>query len=188
MLLVAHLFWEQEVVGSNPTVKKNFLKFMSKFISKCTFYVLYTLESWFDFLTNQLWSYLDDGKFYKFDIFYSFMMNNYSYQYDIYGMKINLYLLGIKIFVLAVVIKYLIIILFNIFVDKTINVYNFINKSLGLIFFETLIVSFQEVVKQQFGGHYPFKNNLYNMFPLFVTVFFVILLSNFLGLIPFVIL
>lgn len=95
------------------------------------------------------------------------------------------YYFGIKLFTLLFVVQIIIIVFINLVLDKVINNYFFIPKKNGQIFFETFIVGFYNIVKQNFGGHYPYKNYLINLYPLFFTLFLLILLSNFLGLIPY---
>jgi F0F1-type ATP synthase membrane subunit a len=95
------------------------------------------------------------------------------------------YYFGIKLFTLLFIAQFLIIIFINLVFDKVINYYSFIPKKNSQIFFEIFVSGFYNVVKQNFGGHYPYKNYLINMYPLFFTLFLLILISNFLGLIPY---
>lgn len=95
------------------------------------------------------------------------------------------YYFGIKLFTLLFVAQALIIIFINLVLDKVINYYSFVPKKNSQIFFEIFVSGFYNVVKQNFGGHYPYKNHLINMYPLFFTLFLLILISNFLGLIPY---
>src|SRR3990167_8591420 len=91
------------------------------------------------------------------------------------------YYFGIKLFTLLFIAQALIILFINLVFDKVINYYSFVPKKNSQIFFS----GFYNVVKQNFGGHYPYKNYLINMYPLFFTLFLLILISNFLGLIPY---
>ena len=95
------------------------------------------------------------------------------------------YYFGIKLFTLLFVAQALIIIFVNLVLDKVINYYSFVPKKNSQVFFEIFVTGFYNVVKQNFGGHYPYKNYLINMYPLFFTLFLLILISNFLGLIPY---
>lgn len=123
---------------------------------------------------------------YNFDIkIFNYILYNESNLYDFFIVNFSFGMIGIKLFSLVIIIKILIIIFINLLMDKTVNFYNLVYKNLGFIFIETLIIKIQEMVKENFGGHYPFKNYLFNLFPLFFSVFFLILISNFLGLIPF---
>lgn len=95
------------------------------------------------------------------------------------------YYFGIKLFTLLFIAQALIIIFVNLVLDKVINYYSFVPKKNSQVFFEIFVTGFYNVVKQNFGGHYPYKNYLINMYPLFFTLFLLILISNFLGLIPY---
>lgn len=95
------------------------------------------------------------------------------------------YYFSIKLLTLLFIAQVLIIIFINLIFDKVINYYSFIPKKNSQIFFEIFVSGFYNIVKQNFGGHYPYKNYLINMYPLFFTLFLLILISNFLGLIPY---
>lgn len=123
-------------------------------------------------LINLIYSYND------FDFFVFF--NNTSFL-----VHFTTYYFGIKLFTLLFIAKSLIIIFINLILDKVINYYSFIPKKNSQVFFELFVTGFYNVIKQNFGGHYPYKNYLVNMYPLFFTLFLLILISNFLGLIPY---
>lgn len=95
------------------------------------------------------------------------------------------YYFGIKLFTLLFVAQTLIIIFINLVLDKVVNYYSFIPKKNSQVFFEIFVTGFYNIVKQNFGGHYPYKNYLINIYPLFFCLFLLILISNFLGLIPY---
>lgn len=97
----------------------------------------------------------------------------------------NFYYFGLKLFTLLFVTQIIIFFFINLVIDKTINYYSFIPSKISQVFFETFVIGFYNVVKQNFGGHYPYKNYLINMYPLFFSLFLLILISNFLGLIPY---
>lgn len=90
-------------------------------------------------------------------------------------------------FSLLAMIKYLIFFFFSLIFDKIILSYHLLPKTNTQQFMEFLVVSFQKVVKQNFGHHYPYKSHLFSFYPLFLVFFLLILVSNFLGLVPFVI-
>lgn len=125
-----------------------------------------------DILVNLIFFYND------FDLFV-FLNNTF------FLVTFTSYYFGIKLFTLLFVAQALIIIFINLILDKVINYYSFIPKKNSQIFFEIFVAGFYNVVKQNFGGHYPYKNYLINMYPLFFTLFLLILISNFLGLIPY---
>jgi F0F1-type ATP synthase membrane subunit a len=124
-----------------------------------------------DFLVNLIFFYNDFDLFVLFNTFFLVTFTSYYF--------------GIKLFTLLFIAQFLIIIFINLVFDKVINYYSFIPKKNSQIFFETFVSGFYNVVKQNFGGHYPYKNYLINMYPLFFTLFLLILISNFLGLIPY---
>ena len=125
-----------------------------------------------DFFTNLIFFYNE------FDFFVFF--NN-----TFFLVTFTSYYFGIKLFTLLFIAQALIILFINLVFDKVINYYSFIPKKNSQIFFEIFVAGFYNVVKQNFGGHYPYKNYLINMYPLFFTLFLLILISNFLGLIPY---
>ena len=124
-----------------------------------------------DFLVNLISFYNDFDLFVLFNTFFLVTFTSYYF--------------GIKLFTLLFIAQLLIIIFINLVFDKVINYYSFIPKKNSQIFFEIFVSGFYNVVKQNFGGHYPYKNYLINMYPLFFTLFLLILISNFLGLIPY---
>ena len=124
-----------------------------------------------DFLVNLISFYNDFDLFVLFNTFFLVTFTSYYF--------------GIKLFTLLFIAQFLIIIFINLVFDKVINYYSFIPKKNSQIFFEIFVSGFYNVVKQNFGGHYPYKNYLINMYPLFFTLFLLILISNFLGLIPY---
>lgn len=83
------------------------------------------------------------------------------------------YYFGIKLFTLLFIAQALIILFINLVFDKVINYYSFIPKKNSQIFFEIFVSGFYNVVKQNFGGHYPYKNYLINMYPLFFYIIFI---------------
>ena len=121
-----------------------------------------------DFLVNLISFYND------FDFFVFF--NN-----TFFLVTFTSYYFGIKLFTLLFIAQALIIIFINLVLDKVINYYSFVPKKNSQIFFEIFVSGFYNVVKQNFGGHYPYKNYLINMYPLFFTLFLLILISNFLA-------
>jgi F0F1-type ATP synthase membrane subunit a len=125
-----------------------------------------------DFLVNLIFFYNE------FDLFV--LLNN-----TFFLVTFTSYYFGIKLFTLLFIAQVLIIIFVNLVFDKVINYYSFIPKKNSQIFFEIFVSGFYNVVKQNFGGHYPYKNYLINIYPLFFTLFLLILISNFLGLIPY---
>lgn len=116
--------------------------------------------------------------YYNMDLFV-FLNNTF------FLVNFNFYYFGLKLFTLLFVTQIIILFFINLVMDKIINYYSFIPRKNGQIFFETFIIGFYNVVKQNFGGHYPYKNYLVNMYPLFFSLFLLILISNFLGLIPY---
>ena len=124
-----------------------------------------------DFLVNLISFYNDFDLFVLFNTFFLVTFTSYYF--------------GIKLFTLLFIAQLLIIIFINLVLDKVINYYSFVPKKNSQIFFEIFVSGFYNVVKQNFGGHYPYKNYLINMYPLFFTLFLLILISNFLGLIPY---
>ena len=125
-----------------------------------------------DFLVNLIFFYNE------FDFFVLF--NN-----TFFLVPFTSYYFGIQLFTLLFIAQALIIIFVNLVFDKVINYYSFVPKKNSQVFFEIFVSGFYNVVKQNFGGHYPYKNYLINIYPLFFTLFLLILISNFLGLIPY---
>lgn len=116
--------------------------------------------------------------YYNIDLFV-FLNNTF------FSVNFTFYYFGLKLFTLLFVTQIIILFFINLVLDKTINCYSFIPRKNGQIFFEVFITGFYNVVKQNFGGHYPYKNYLINIYPLFFSLFLLILISNFLGLLPY---
>lgn len=68
--------------------------------------------------------------------------------------------------------------------------FRLLSSSKLYIFFRTnpqvlkvkILLKFQEMIKANFGGHYPFSTRLLNFYPYLLVIFFLIFLHNFNGL------